>query len=207
AFFGRPRDEKAAHAVDHAHEAPPVMTAPLMVLAVGALGAGVAFYPYFLGHDYSEFWRGSLFTLPSNHIIEESHHSPLWVVALPSVAMAAGFALAYVSYIAAPWIPAWTIKNFGPIHAFLYHKWYFDELYDWLFVRPTRWLARTLWKVGDGAIIDGLGPDGVSARVIDITNRVIRLQTGYVYHYAFVMLLGVAILISYFAYLYLRGTF
>ncbi len=204
AFFGKPRDE---HAVDHAHEAPPVMTLPLMVLAVGALGAGFAFYPYFLGYDYAGFWRTSLFTLPENNIIEESHHAPLWVIALPSIAMAAGFLVAYVAYIAAPWLPAWTMRNFRAVHAFLYNKWYFDELYDVLFVRPARWLARVLWKVGDGAVIDGLGPDGVSARVIDITNRVVRLQTGYVYHYAFVMLIGVAILVSYFAYIYLRGSF
>ena len=111
---------------------------------------------------------------------------------LPTIMMAAGFLVAYASYIAAPWVPAWTVKNFKPIHAFLYNKWYFDELYHWTLVRPTRWLARILWIYGDGAIIDGLGPDGVSARVIAITKRTVRLQTGYVYHYAFVMLIGVA---------------
>jgi NADH-quinone oxidoreductase subunit L len=116
--------------------------------------------------------------------------------------MAAGFALAWFSYIYAPATPAWAIRTFKPIHAFLYHKWYFDELYDFIFVRPFKWLARFLWKVGDGAIIDGLGPDGISARVIDITNRVVRLQTGFVYHYAFVMLIGIALMISYFAWVY-----
>jgi NADH-quinone oxidoreductase subunit L len=94
------------------------------------------------------------------------------------------------------------MRTFKPIHAFLYNKWYFDELYDWLFVRPYIWLSRQLWKTGDGRIIDGLGPDGISARVIDVTNRVVRLQTGFVYHYAFVMLIGVALIVSYFAYIY-----
>jgi NADH-quinone oxidoreductase subunit L len=94
------------------------------------------------------------------------------------------------------------MRTFKPIHAFLYNKWYFDELYDWIFVRPFKWLARVLWKTGDGRIIDGLGPDGISARVIDITNRVVRLQTGFVYHYAFVMLIGIALITSYFAWLY-----
>jgi NADH-quinone oxidoreductase subunit L len=116
--------------------------------------------------------------------------------------MAGGFAVAYLSYIAYPQIPAWTMRTFKPIHAFLYNKWYFDELYDWLFVRPFIWLSRQLWKTGDGRIIDGLGPDGISARVIDVTNRVVRMQTGFVYHYAFVMLIGVALIVSYFAYIY-----
>jgi NADH-quinone oxidoreductase subunit L len=96
------------------------------------------------------------------------------------------------------------VQNFKPVHAFLYNKWYFDELYHWIFVRPTAWLARVLWIYGDGAIIDGLGPDGVSARVIAITKRAVRFQSGYVYQYAFVMLLGVAALVTYFAYLF-RG--
>jgi len=183
------------------------MTVPLFVLAVGALIAGFAFYPYFLGYSYDAFWRGSLFTLPDNTIIKDIKSAPLWVVALPTVMMVGGFALAYLAYVAVPSLPAWTMRNFKPLHAFLYNKWYFDELYDLIFVRPTRWLARTLWKTGDGAVIDGLGPDGISARVIDITNRVVRIQTGYVYHYAFVMLIGVAILVSYFAFIYFRGTF
>jgi NADH-quinone oxidoreductase subunit L len=204
AFFGAPRD---AEAVEHAHESPWVMTAPLLVLAVGALAAGFAFYPYFLGYGYEGFWRDALYTAPDNTILKDIKSAPGWVVTLPAVMMAAGFALAYVAYVAVPSLPAWTVRTFRPIHAFLANALYFDKLYDWIFVRPVRWLARTLWKTGDGAIIDGLGPDGISARVIDVTNRVVRLQTGYVYHYAFVMLIGVAILISYFAYLYLRGTF
>ncbi len=146
------------------------------------------------------FWRGALFTLPDNTILAESHvaESPLmkW---LPTIMMIAGFLLAYISYIAVPSIPAWTVRNFKPVHAFLYNKWYFDEIYHWLFVRPTAWLARVLWTYGDGMIIDGL-INGISARVIDVTKRTVRLQTGYVYHYAFVMLIGVAIIVSYFAY-------
>jgi NADH-quinone oxidoreductase subunit L len=202
AFFGQPRDR---HAFEHAHESPKVMTMPLILLAVGALGAGFGFYDYFLGDDYGAFWRSSLFTGPDNHILEQSHHSPAWVVWLPAVMMAAGFALAFAAYILLPGLPAWTVRNFKPIHAFLTNKWYFDELYELIFVRPTRWLARIFWKTGDGAIIDGLGPDGISARVIKISNRAVQLQTGYVYHYAFVMLIGVALMVSYFAYIYLRG--
>ncbi|MGA9266357.1 MAG: NADH-quinone oxidoreductase subunit L [Rhodomicrobium sp.] len=202
AFFGRPKDE---HAFEHAHESPPVMTGPLLVLAIGALGAGFVFANYFVEHGYAEFWRGSLFTLRGNTVLEASEHveSPL-VKWLPTIMMAGGFLLAYVAYIRETWLPAWTVRNFKPIHAFLYNKWYFDELYHWMFVRPTAWLARVLWIYGDGAIIDGLGPDGVSARVTAITKRAVRFQTGYVYQYAFVMLLGVAAIVTYFAYLF-RG--
>ncbi len=200
AFFGAPRhsEEKAKHV----HESPWVMLVPLMLLALGALVAGYLAKFYFVGDGYDAFWRGSLFTGPDNHILEEAHHSPAWVVWLPTVMMAGGFALAWLSYIALPRLPAVAMQSFKPIHAFLYNKWYFDELYDWLFVRPFKWLARTLWKTGDGRIIDGLGPDGIAARVSDITARVVRLQTGFVYHYAFVMLIGIALIVTYFAYVY-----
>jgi NADH-quinone oxidoreductase subunit L len=200
AFFGQPRhDEETAK---HVHESPLVMLVPLALLAAGALAAGYFAKEFFIGEQYAPFWRGSLFTGAENHILEAAHHGPAWVVWSPTIMMAAGFAVAYLSYIAYPQIPAWTMRTFKPIHTFLYNKWYFDELYDWLFVRPYIWLSRQLWKTGDGRIIDGLGPDGISARVIDVTNRVVRMQTGFVYHYAFVMLIGVALIVSYFAYIY-----
>ena len=84
------------------------------------------------------------------------------------------------------------------LYRFLLNKWYFDEIYDFLFVRPAKWLGTTLWKRGDGWLIDGFGPDGVSARVLDVTRNVVRLQTGYLYHYAFAMLIGAAMLITWF---------
>ncbi|WP_088347632.1 MULTISPECIES: NADH-quinone oxidoreductase subunit L [Rhodomicrobium] len=199
AFFGKPRYDE--HHV-HPHESPWVMLVPLFVLAAGALFAGYLGKDYFVGEDYAHFWRGALFTGPDNHILEHAHHSPAWVVWSPTVMMVAGFVVAWFSYIAVPSTPAVLIKTFKPIHAFLYNKWYIDELYDLIFVRPYIWLSRQLWKIGDGRIIDGLGPDGISARVIDVTNRVVRLQTGFVYHYAFVMLIGIALIVSYFAYVY-----
>ena len=199
AFFGKPKDE---HAFEHAHESPPVMTGPLGVLALGALVAGAVFAASFIGHDASAFWRGAVAAAPSDHAAGHAV-SPL-IEWLPTIMMAAGFLLAYVAYMRETWLPAWTVENFKPIHAFLYNKWYFDELYHWVFVRPTAWIARMLWTYGDGKIIDGLGPDGVAARVIDIAKGAVRLQTGYVYQYAFVMLLGVAAIVTYFAYLF-RG--
>jgi NADH-quinone oxidoreductase subunit L len=97
-----------------------------------------------------------------------------------------------------PSLPALTAKVFKPIYLFLLNKWYFDELYDFIFVRPTFWLGRVLWKQGDGAIIDRLGPDGIASRVLWTTGRIVKLQTGYVYHYAFAMLIGVALFVTWF---------
>ncbi len=203
AFFGSPRADK--HTMEHAHESPWVMLVPLIILAVGALAAGIVFYKPFVGYGYADFWRAALFTLPDNKILEDAHKVPKWVVWSPTIAMAGGFIVALFAYVLVPSTPAFVVRAFWPIHAFLYNKWYIDELYDWIFVRPYRWLARTLWKVGDGAIIDGLGPDGIAARVVDVTNRTVRVQTGYVYHYAFTMLAGVVLLVSYFLYLYMRA--
>jgi len=110
--------------------------------------------------------------------------------------MALGFLVAYWFYILSPSTPKQLAAEQPLLYRFLLNKWYFDELYDFLFVRPAKWLGRFLWKKGDGWLIDGFGPDGVSARVVDVTQRVVRLQTGYVYHYAFAMLIGVAALVT-----------
>lgn len=125
------------------------------------------------------------------------HHPPTWVVWSATIAMAAGFGLSYLYYIAAPWLPDATAKAFRPLYLFLLNKWYFDELYEFLFVRPAMWLGRALWKGGDGAVIDGT-IDGTARSVAWTTGRIVKLQTGYVYHYAFAMLIGVALLMSYF---------
>ncbi|RVD71182.1 MAG: NADH-quinone oxidoreductase subunit L [Mesorhizobium sp.] len=193
-FHGQPR---ASHEVmHHVHESPPVMLVPLFILAVGALFAGIIFHGAFIGEGYAEFWKASLFTLPENHILHEIHELPLWVELAPFIAMVIGFAVAWKFYIRSPELPASVAANHRLLYAFLLNKWYFDELYDVLFVRPAKRLGRFLWKTGDGAIIDGFGPDGVSARVVDVTNRVVKLQTGYLYHYAFAMLIGVAALVT-----------
>jgi len=109
-----------------------------------------------------------------------------------------GFVIAYYYYVLHPEVPPLLAARKGLLYTFFYNKWYFDELYDFLFVRPAKWLGRFLWKVGDGLIIDGLGPDGISARVLDLTRGAVRLQSGYVYHYAFAMLVGVAALVTFF---------
>jgi NADH-quinone oxidoreductase subunit L len=106
--------------------------------------------------------------------------------------------ISWFFYIKRPDIPVELARQHQPLYLFLLNKWYFDELYDLIFVRPAIWIGRVLWKGGDGRVIDGLGPDGVSARVLDVTRNVVRLQTGYLYHYAFAMLIGIAALITWF---------
>jgi NADH-quinone oxidoreductase subunit L len=193
-FHGQPR---ASHEVmHHVHESPPVMLVPLFILAAGALFAGVIFHGAFIGEGYAEFWKASLFTLPENHILHDMHEVPLWVKLAPFIAMLIGFAIAWQFYIRAPEMPKNLAAQHRGLYAFLLNKWYFDELYDFLFVRPAKRLGHFLWKTGDGTVIDGLGPDGISARVVDVTNRVVKLQTGYLYHYAFAMLIGVAALVT-----------
>ena len=180
------------------HESPLVMLIPLAFLAVGAIAAGFAFKYYFVGDGYAGFWGRALFTGPENHILEHAHHVPAWVVWSATIAMVIGFGIAWLYYISATWLPAATARMFRPLYNFLLNAWYFDKLYDWLFVRPAFAIGRVLWKKGDGALIDGLGPDGISARVLATTARVVKLQTGYLYHYAFAMLIGVAIIITLF---------
>ncbi|SFB70963.1 NADH-quinone oxidoreductase subunit L [Bosea sp. CRIB-10] len=192
------------HGHDHTpHESPLSMLIPLAVLSLGAVAAGFAFKEAFIGHDYEHFWKAALFTGKDNHILHAMHEVPKWVVWSPFVAMLIGFLLALYMYVLRPDVPGKLAAANPVLYKFLLNKWYFDEIYDFLFVKPAMWLGRFLWKKGDGAVIDGLGPDGVSARVVDVTNRVVRLQTGYVYHYAFAMLIGVAGLVTW--YLMARG--
>jgi len=180
------------------HESPLVMLAPLVVLALGALIAGLVFHGAFIGEGYQEFWKGAIFTRPDNHILEEMHHLPGWVPLLPTVMMILGFLLAVYMYIIDAKQPAKLAADHPILYRFLLNKWYFDELYDAIFVRPAMWIGRFLWRTGDQRIIDGLGPDGISARVLDVTRGVVRVQTGYLYHYAFAMLIGVAALVTFY---------
>lgn len=193
-----------AHADDHGHhhhephESPPVMMIPLIVLAVGALVAGFFFKGVFIGDGYEAFWGDALYTRPDNTILVDLHYVPAWVVWSPFVMMVIGFGLAYWMYVRDTSVPARIAQEQPLVYRFLLNKWYVDELYDIIFVRPAKRLGRFLWRTGDGKIIDGLGPDGISARVLDTTSWVVRLQTGYVYHYAFAMLVGAAALVTWY---------
>jgi NADH-quinone oxidoreductase subunit L len=194
-FHGSPHDRRH---YEEARESPMTMLIPLGFLAAGSIFAGYPFRELFVGHDVGEFFGSSLALTQENQILEQMHHIPYLVTMAPTVMMALGFAITWEFYIRRPELPAELARQQRPLYEFLLNKWYFDEVYDALIVRPMLWLGRVLWKYGDGWMIDGFGPDGVSARVLDVTRGVVRLQTGYLYHYAFAMLIGVAALITWF---------
>ncbi|HEX4410507.1 MAG TPA: NADH-quinone oxidoreductase subunit L [Xanthobacteraceae bacterium] len=201
-FHGTPHDQ---HHYEAARESPKVMLVPLAILALGAIFAGWLFLGIFTGDSSLAFFRDSLKYAAGNHVIEDMEHVPFLVAFAPSIMMAIGLLLAYWFYIINPAIPEALARDQRPLYEFLLNKWYFDEIYDFLFVRPALRLGRLFWKGGDGFLIDGFGPDGVSARVLDVTRNVVRLQTGYLYHYAFAMLIGVAAFITWFMFTGVNG--
>jgi len=195
-FHGKPR--ASAEVMAHVHESPKIMLIPLGVLALGAVFAGMLFVGPMTGEDYKDFWGASILMLGNDIAMLDSHHVPLWVKLSPLVVGVVGFALTYQMYIRRTDIPAALAKTHSALYQFLLNKWYFDELYDFIFVRPAKAIGKFLWTVGDGKIIDGLGPDGISGQVVVLARRASQLQSGYLYHYAFAILLGVAGFVSYF---------
>ena len=178
-----------------AHESPFSMLFPMGVLLVGSLVAGVMFVHQFEGATTEGFWNGALFTSASNHVLHELHEVDQWVVLSPSIALVVGFTIAVLTYLVFPSVPKRAVEAMPRLHAFFYNKWYFDELYDFIFVRPARALGRLFWQ-NDGKVIDGVGPDGIASRVRDVAAFATRLQSGYLYHYAFVMLTGIAVFVT-----------
>lgn len=201
AFHGKPRANDTVMA--HVHESPKIMTMPLVVLALGAIFAGYLGYENFVGHNATEFWNNAILILPIHQALENAHHVPGWVIAAPLVVTVAGIGLAYILYMFAPSIPGKLASTFNGLYKFLLNKWYWDELYDFLFVKPAFYLGRGFWKAGDEELIDGVGPNGFARATKAIAGKASRLQTGYLYHYAFVMLAGVAILVTW--YLFTKG--
>jgi NADH-quinone oxidoreductase subunit L len=198
-FHGKPRADH--HTMEHVHESPWIMMGPLLFLAIGAVISGAVAVDWFIGPERLEFWGRSLLVLHEHDVLEEIEHLPLWVEMAPLVVGLAGIAVAYLFYIREPELPGALARALRPVYLFLYNKWYFDELYDWLFVRPALRIGRALWKGGDGAIIDGLGPDGIAAVTRGLSRRSSALQTGYVYHYAFAMLIGVVLIAGWYVWL------
>jgi NADH-quinone oxidoreductase subunit L len=195
-FHGQSRADR--HTLEHVHESPRVMIWPLYVLAAGAIAAGWLGYEHFVGEGRVAFWRESLLVLESHDSLEAAHHVPAWVKFLPLVIALSGIGLAYVLYMLRPELPRRIAAQFRPVYLFLLNKWYFDELYDAIFVQPARYLGYGLWKSGDGALIDGVGPDGIAAATRSLSRRASWLQSGYLYHYAFAMLIGVVALVTWY---------
>lgn len=189
-FHGKPRADDKVMA--HIHESPQVMLVPLYILAIGAVLAGIIGFPYFTGGE--SFWGASLVT----HA--HAAHPPFYIVYLPLVVALSGIALAYLFYIVKTDLPEKVSKMFAPLYSFFYNKWFFDEIYDAFFVKPASTFGRIFWKGGDKALIDGLGPDGISSVTARLARRVSALQTGYLYHYAFMMMAGLLALMSWVVY-------
>ena len=200
-FHGPSRSDEKTLA--HVHESPKVMIVPLLVLALGAVTAGYLAYDHFVGEGAAAFWGQAILILPTHQALENAHHVPALVKYLPLVVGVIGIATAYVLYLFKPDIPGKIADKFQGVYRFLLNKWYFDELYDKIFVKPSFALGRALWKGGDGALIDGVGPDGVSSAVRVMARRIAGLQTGYLYHYAFAMLIGIVALVSW--YMFIKG--
>jgi NADH-quinone oxidoreductase subunit L len=140
--------------------------------------------------------KGAIFIGPENTVLHDAHYVPKWVKVSPFVAMVLGLALSWLFYIKNPSLPGRLAANQRPLYLFLLNKWYFDELYDWIFVRPAKWLGGFLWKKGDGSVIDG-SINGVAMGIIPMLTRLAgRAQSGYVFHYAFAMVLGIVALIT-----------
>ncbi|MBK5911666.1 NADH-quinone oxidoreductase subunit L [Rhodothalassium salexigens] len=196
-FENKPRASKDV--MGHIHESPMVMLVPLFVLAGGAVFAGLAFQDWFVGDGRLAFWAGSI-VQGEHDVIEQAHHVSKWVKWLPTAMMALGLGAAWLFYIRSPQLPGQVAASAKGLYQFLLNKWYFDELYRALIVRPVFALGRLLWIAGDQKTIDGLGPDGVSRTLVAGGKRMRRVQSGYVYHYAFAMLVGVVILVSYIAF-------
>ncbi|HSF92958.1 MAG TPA: NADH-quinone oxidoreductase subunit L, partial [Paracoccaceae bacterium] len=197
-FYGEARGDKHTH--DHAHESPLVMLIPLGVLALGAVFAGMLWYGSFFGEGVEEFFTVSVYmNHETNSVLHDAHYVATWVKVSPFIAMAIGLGLAWLFYIAKPDLPRRLAAQHEGLYQFLLNKWYFDELYNFIFVRPAKAIGRFLWKGVDGKTIDGT-INGVAMGIVPFLTRLAgRAQSGYLFHYAFAMILGVLAIVTWFA--------
>ena len=193
-FHGKPRADKEVMA--HVHESPPTMTIPLILLAIGAITSGYFLLP--MVSEYHDFWGDSILILPHHHALHDAHYVDFWVKALPTIAGVIGISAAYYFYMLRPDLPSKISNKFRPLYLFSLNKWYVDEVYEYIFIRPAKYIGYGLWKQGDNALIDGIGPDGLARAAVAIAKRAIKLQSGYLYHYAFAMLVGLAVIVTWF---------
>lgn len=185
------------HGPLHPHESPWIMVLPLLILSVGAVFAGWVFAPHFVGYEQEAFWRGAIFTAEANHVLHDSHYVPLWVKWSPLIVTLIGTAVAFWLYVIKEGTPKQMAAKKGPLYTFLLNKWFWDELYEVTFVKGTKALGDFFWKVGDVKIIDGLGPNGAAWASLKSGSWLSRFQSGFVYFYAFVMLIGVALFLAF----------
>lgn len=194
-FQGKPKADDAV--MGHIHEAPLLMLLPLFVLSVGSLFSGSLLDKLFVGEN-TTFWGDAIFVLPEDEVIKATHSVSFLVEWSGPFTALLGISLAYLFYgLATSW-PQRLSTSFKSLYAFLYHKWYFDELYQGLFVTPSLKLGKILWEEGDEEIIDGFGPNGLASLSLLGGGILCRLQTGYIYHYALVMILGLILMIGWY---------
>jgi len=191
-FHGTYNNEKLK--INTMHESPFVMLIPLIILAIGSLFAGYFFKELFIGHSSSNyFWTDSIkFLLPLS-----LDHPPLWIIYITPVIVILSIPFSYYLFVKNKNITNWLVNENKPLYNFLHNKWYFDELYDFLFVKPFKKIGIFFWKNVDIKIIDKFGPDGISNLIKIFSNKAVKFQSGYVYQYAFIMLLGFSALLTY----------
>jgi len=194
-FHGKPRADQ--HTMDHVHESPWVMLAPLLVLSIGAITTGFLFAPYFIGDLSAGFWGAAIFNLPEKQMMEALHHAPEWVPMVAKAVAFSGIGLAFLLYMALPRVPGQLAAAAPSVYRFLLNKWYFDELYDRIFVQPTLRAANFLWKTGDTKYIDGM-PNGAASLAAGASRGAVALQTGRVATYAFAMIIGLVVFVTIF---------
>ncbi len=185
-FHGASRAPK--HVQEHVHESPLVMLLPLVALAVGALASGYLLRTNFIGANFANFWGASL-AVPANSPMTALGSIPAWVATAPLAVGIAGILVAIIFYVLVPSLPAALSQNVGGLYRFVLNKWYFDEVYDAIFVKPALRLARFAWRVGDEQVIDGAA-SGLAALTADASRQTVKLQTGSIALYAFIMLIG-----------------
>ena len=179
--------------IENTHESPIIMLLPLLLLSLGAIAAGFLFKDLFIGHHSNDFWQSSIFFLD-----EIKHDSiPLWFLVLTPILVVISIPISFYYFITNTKILNEIIKTNMPLYNFLANKWYIDEFYELILVKPVKKIGSFLWKKGDVGIIDRFGPDGISKLVKMISNKAGRFQTGFIYDYAFVMLIGLSILLTY----------
>jgi NADH-quinone oxidoreductase subunit L len=179
--------------INETHESPLVMLIPLFFLGIGALFAGFLFKEIFIGHHSNDFWQTSIF-----FISEIKHdHIPLWLLLITPILVVISIPLSFYYYVSNTKILEEFKNTSLPLYNFLLNKWYIDELYDVVFVNPAKKIGSFFWKKGDIGTIDRFGPDGISKLIKIISNKAGRLQTGFIYDYAFAMLIGLSILLTY----------
>ena len=193
-FHGKPRfTEEVGLKI---HESPFVMLFPLFILAIGAIFSGYIFYENFVGHHWHNFWGHSIFILKEHNALDLAHYVPSWVKLLPILLALSGIILAFIFYSLFTELPKKTSENFYPLYLLFYNKWYFDEIYNLVFVKGFIKIGNIFWKRGDISTIDKYGPDGMSKIILRVSSKSVILQSGYLYHYAFAMLIGVVTIVS-----------